>query len=256
MKCVVELDIVGIVLLFVEVFELLCEKIVVKWIVVMQFVELFGFVICFDCKLLWQVLLNLIENLVKYMVGGLIMVMIMFVDVVVGQQLKIVVCDIGVGIVKQYLLKIFELFYCVNDVVGLYVDGIGMGFVVVCEIVMMLCGYVDVCSVVGEGSEFVVMLLVEVLGVDMVGMVVGDVFVLLFVLVYYGWCVLVVDDNDNVCEMFGVMLLVFGVDVDLCGIGQEGVVCFGMGCYDFVVFDFELLDLSGFDVVWCICVVV
>lgn len=33
-------------------------------------------------------------------------------------------------------------------------------------------------------------------------------------------------------------------------------MCFGMGCYDFVVFDFELLDLSGFDVVWCICVVV
>ncbi|RQU05244.1 response regulator [Burkholderia cenocepacia] len=245
-KRVAELDTVGIAPLLAEALEPLRERIATKRITVTQRVEPPGLAIRSDRKLLRQVLSNLIENSVKYTAGGSITVAITLADAPAGQQVKIAVRDTGAGIAKQHLSKIFEPFYRANDAVGLHVDGIGMGLAVVREIVTTLRGHVDVRSAVGEGSEFVVTLPVEVPGVDTAGTAAGDVPALPPVLPHRR--ALVVDDNDNARETLGAMLSALGVEADLCGTGQEGVARFGTGRYDLVVLDLELPDLSGFDV--------
>ncbi|AOI75045.1 hybrid sensor histidine kinase/response regulator AtsR [Burkholderia sp. NRF60-BP8] len=248
-KRIAELDTVGIAPLLAEVLEPLREKIVAKRIAVTQLVEPPGLAIRSDRKLLRQVLSNLIENSVKYTVGGSITVAITLADAQAGQQLRIAVRDTGAGIAKQHLPKIFEPFYRANDAVGLHVDGIGMGLAVVREIVTTLRGHVDVRSVVGEGSEFVVTLPVEVPGVDTgAGGSAADMPALPPVPAHLGRRALVVDDNDNARETLGAMLSALGIEADLCGTGQEGVARFGTGRYDLVVLDLELPDLSGFDV--------
>ncbi|QDW54125.1 hybrid sensor histidine kinase/response regulator AtsR [Burkholderia sp. KBS0801] len=247
-KRVAELDTVGIAPLLAEALEPLREKIAAKRIAVTQLVEPPGLAIRSDRKLLRQVLSNLIENSVKYTVGGSITVAITLADAPAGQQVKIAVRDTGAGIAKQHLSKIFEPFYRANDAVGLHVDGIGMGLAVVREIVTTLRGHVDVRSVVGEGSEFVVTLPAEVPGVDTAGTAAGDVPALPPVLAHRDRRALVVDDNDNARETLGAMLSALGIDADLCGTGQEGVARFGAGRYDIVVLDLELPDLSGFEV--------
>ncbi|HHL4081383.1 hybrid sensor histidine kinase/response regulator AtsR [Burkholderia sola] len=243
-KRVAELDTVGIAPLLAEALEPLRERIATKRITVTQRVEPPGLAIRSDRKLLRQVLSNLIENSVKYTAGGSITVAITLADAPAGQQVKIAVRDTGAGIAKQHLSKIFEPFYRANDAVGLHVDGIGMGLAVVREIVTTLRGHVDVRSAVGEGSEFVVTLPIEVPGVDTAGTAAGDVPVL----PHRDRRALVVDDNDNARETLGAMLSALGVEADLCGTGQEGVARFGTGRYDLVVLDLELPDLSGFDV--------
>ncbi|RQV08271.1 response regulator, partial [Burkholderia cenocepacia] len=247
-KRVAELDTVGIAPLLAEALEPLRERIATKRITVTQHVEPPGLAIRSDRKLLRQVLSNLIENSVKYTTGGSITVAIMLADAPAGQQVRIAVRDTGAGIAKQHLSKIFEPFYRANDAVGLHVDGIGMGLAVVREIVTTLRGHVDVRSVVGEGSEFVVTLPVEVPGVDTAGTVAGDAPALPAVPAHRGRRALVVDDNDNARETLGAMLSALGLEVDLCGTGQEGAARFGTGRYDLVVLDLELPDLSGFDV--------
>ncbi len=247
-KRVAELDTVGIAPLLAEVLEPLRERIATKRITVTQHVEPAGLAICSDRKLLRQVLSNLIENSVKYTTGGSITVAITLADAPAGQQVRIAVRDTGAGIAKQHLSKIFEPFYRANDAVGLHVDGIGMGLAVVREIVTTLRGHVDVRSVVGEGSEFVVTLPVEVPGVDTAGTVAGDAPALPPVPAHCGRRALIVDDNDNARETLGAMLSALGLEVDLCGTGQEGAARFGTGRYDLVVLDLELPDLSGFDV--------
>ncbi|ONW30420.1 hybrid sensor histidine kinase/response regulator [Burkholderia cenocepacia] len=247
-KRVAELDTVGIAPLLAEVLEPLRERIATKRITVTQHVEPPGLAIRSDRKLLRQVLSNLIENSVKYTTGGSITVGITLADAPAGQQVRIAVRDTGAGIAKQHLSKIFEPFYRANDAVGLHVDGIGMGLAVVREIVTTLRGHVDVRSVVGEGSEFVVTLPVEVPGVDTAGTAAGDVPALPAVPAHRGRRALVVDDNDNARETLGAMLSALGLEVDLCGTGQEGAARFGTGRYDLVVLDLELPDLSGFDV--------
>ncbi|MFH5254579.1 hybrid sensor histidine kinase/response regulator AtsR [Burkholderia semiarida] len=247
-KRVAELDTVGIAPLLAEVLEPLRGKIAAKRIAVTQLVEPPGLAILSDRKLLRQVLSNLIENSVKYTVGGSITVAITLADAPAGEQVRIAVRDTGAGIAKQHLPKIFEPFYRANDAVGLHVDGIGMGLAVVREIVTTLRGHVDVRSVVGEGSEFVVTLPVEAPGVESAGNAAGDAPALPPVQPHRDWRALVVDDNDNARETLGAMLSALGIEADLCGTGQEGVARFGTGRYDIVVLDLELPDLSGFDV--------
>ncbi|MCA8239722.1 MULTISPECIES: hybrid sensor histidine kinase/response regulator AtsR [Burkholderia] len=247
-KRVAELDTVGIAPLLAEVLEPLRGKIAAKRIAVTQLVEPPGLAIRSDRKLLRQVLSNLIENSVKYTVGGSITVAITLADAPAGEQVRIAVRDTGAGIAKQHLPKIFEPFYRANDAVGLHVDGIGMGLAVVREIVTTLRGHVDVRSVVGEGSEFVVTLPVEAPGVESAGNAAGDAPALPPALPPRDRRALVVDDNDNARETLGAMLSALGIEADLCGTGQEGVARFGTGRYDLVVLDLELPDLSGFDV--------
>ncbi|MBC8824478.1 hybrid sensor histidine kinase/response regulator, partial [Escherichia coli] len=72
-------------------------------IAVAQQVEPHGLQIRSDRKLLRQVLSNLIENSVKYTLGGSIGVSITLVDAPAGQQVKIAVRDTGTGIAKPHL---------------------------------------------------------------------------------------------------------------------------------------------------------
>ncbi|KWF75837.1 hybrid sensor histidine kinase/response regulator [Burkholderia diffusa] len=244
-KRLAETETVGMASLLAEVLDPLREKIAAKRIAVAQRVEPRDLAIRSDRKLLRQVLSNLIENSVKYTVDGSIDVSIMLVDAPAGRQLKLAVRDTGAGIAKQHLSKIFEPFYRANDAVGLHVDGIGMGLAVVREIVTTLRGHVDVRSVVGEGSEFVVTLPAEV---PDAGETTGDAPAWPATPAHRNRRALVVDDNDNARETLGAMLSALGLDADLCGTGQEGVARFGETHYDLVVLDLELPDLSGFEV--------
>ncbi|MGU7838004.1 hybrid sensor histidine kinase/response regulator AtsR [Burkholderia sp. AW33-5] len=244
-KRLAETETVGMASLLAEVLDPLREKIAAKRIAVAQRVEPHDLAIRSDRKLLRQVLSNLIENSVKYTADGSIDVSIMLVDAPAGRQLKLAVRDTGAGIAKQHLPKIFEPFYRANDAVGLHVDGIGMGLAVVREIVTTLRGHVDVRSVVGEGSEFVVTLPAEV---PDAGETTGDAPAWPAVAAHRNRRALVVDDNDNARETLGAMLSALGLDADLCGTGQEGIARFGDTHYDLVVLDLELPDLSGFEV--------
>ncbi|WP_098555131.1 hybrid sensor histidine kinase/response regulator AtsR [Burkholderia sp. JKS000303] len=244
-KRLAQSETVGMASLLAEVFDPLREKIAARRIEVVQQVEPHDLAIRSDRKLLRQVLSNLIENSVKYTLDGSVHVSIALADAPAGRQLKLAVRDTGAGIAKQHLPKIFEPFYRANDAVGLHVDGIGMGLAVVREIVTTLRGHVDVRSVVGEGSEFVVTLPADAPDVPETT---GDAPEWGAVATHRHRRALVVDDNDNARETLGAMLSALGLDADLCGTGHEGIARFEAGHYDLVVLDLELPDLSGFEV--------
>lgn len=244
-KRLAESETVGMASLLAEVLDPLREKIAARRIEVVQQVEPHDLAIRSDRKLLRQVLSNLIENSVKYTIDGSVHVSIALADAPAGRQLKLAVRDTGAGIAKQHLPKIFEPFYRANDAVGLHVDGIGMGLAVVREIVTTLRGHVDVRSVVGEGSEFIVTLPADTPDVAETP---GDAPAWAAVATHRNRRALVVDDNDNARETLGAMLSALGFDADLCGTGHEGIARFGEGHYDLVVLDLELPDLSGFEV--------
>ncbi|WP_175691288.1 hybrid sensor histidine kinase/response regulator AtsR [Burkholderia anthina] len=244
-KRLAESETVGMASLLAEVLDPLRGKIAARRIEVVQQVEPHDLAIRSDRKLLRQVLSNLIENSVKYTLDGSVHVSIALADAPAGRQLKLAVRDTGAGIAKQHLPKIFEPFYRANDAVGLHVDGIGMGLAVVREIVTTLRGHVDVRSVVGEGSEFVVTLPADAPDVAETA---GDAPEWAAVATHRHRRALVVDDNDNARETLGAMLSALGLDADLCGTGREGIARFEAGQYDLVVLDLELPDLSGFEV--------
>ena len=101
-----------------------------------------------------QVLVNLIDNAVKYTERGAIRVSLRKDD----RRLVIEVADTGIGIPKEHLPRIFERFYVVDKSRSRRVGGTGLGLAIVKHIVLLHNGSVDVESTPGEGTKFTVSL--------------------------------------------------------------------------------------------------
>ncbi|BAZ47475.1 two-component sensor histidine kinase [Nostoc sp. NIES-4103] len=108
-----------------------------------------------DYNRLKQVLLNLIDNAVKYSEANMpvILKLNQFPDEAVIQ-----VCDQGYGIPLQHQTRIFERFYRVDESRSHTTGGSGLGLSIVKTLVEGMGGNVSVQSKLGEGSIFTITL--------------------------------------------------------------------------------------------------
>lgn len=103
-----------------------------------------------------QVLINLIENAIKYNIdNGKVFV---HADRNENNDVIIHVRDTGNGISKEHLPRIFERFYRVDKSRSKELGGTGLGLSIVKHISMLYGGNATANSTIGEGSEFVVTL--------------------------------------------------------------------------------------------------
>ena len=101
-----------------------------------------------------QVIINLIDNAIKYTEFGRI-------DVMIDQKednIIITVKDTGVGIPKADKERIFERFYTADKSRSRKVGGSGLGLAIVKHIVLQHGGTIDVESTINAGSSIIVML--------------------------------------------------------------------------------------------------
>jgi two-component system phosphate regulon sensor histidine kinase PhoR len=112
------------------------------------------FIIMADAFKLEQVLVNLIDNAVKYTEKGTIRVSLRKDD----RRLILEVADTGIGIPREHLPRIFERFYVVDKSRSRRVGGTGLGLAIVKHIVLLHNGSIDVESVPGQGTKFTVTL--------------------------------------------------------------------------------------------------
>ena len=104
-----------------------------------------------------QIIVNLINNAVKYTSEGSI-------DLRVESEIKdektvdlsISVADTGIGIKKEALPYIFDVFKRVDEKKNRYIEGTGLGLSIVKNLAELMGGSVYVNSVYGEGSTFTV----------------------------------------------------------------------------------------------------
>jgi len=108
-----------------------------------------------DYSRLKQVLLNLIDNAIKYSEAGtpVIFKLDQLTDKVIIQ-----VCDNGYGIPLQHQARIFERFYRVDESRSHATGGSGLGLSIVKTLVEGMGGNVSVQSKLGEGSIFTITL--------------------------------------------------------------------------------------------------
>lgn len=102
-----------------------------------------------------QILLNLIDNAIKYTIDG------GFIEVTLIEEEKkfiILVKDTGMGISKEDISRIFERFYRVDKARSKKIGGTGLGLAIVKHIVFSLEGKIFVESELNKGSEFKIIL--------------------------------------------------------------------------------------------------
>ncbi len=101
-----------------------------------------------------QILLNLLENALKFTTEGTIGIVLEANVTATGTKLIWRVRDTGSGIEKDRLPKLFDRFEQVDSSRTRAASGTGLGLAIVYDLVELMDGEVGVNSVVGEGSEF------------------------------------------------------------------------------------------------------
>jgi PAS domain S-box-containing protein len=102
-----------------------------------------------DAKRLNQILVNLIDNALKYTDSGEIRVQADFID----GRLRLEIADSGAGIPNEDLGRIFEPFHQLGEI-GRRPQGTGLGLAICKQLVACLDGTLSVESTLGVGTTF------------------------------------------------------------------------------------------------------
>jgi two-component system phosphate regulon sensor histidine kinase PhoR len=108
-----------------------------------------------DAYLLEQVLVNLIDNALKFTEEGEVRLSCAPEGT---DKVRIEVSDTGVGIPEESLSRVFERFYVVDKSRSRKLGGTGLGLAIAKHIVQSHAGTIDVESTVGKGTRFIVLL--------------------------------------------------------------------------------------------------
>jgi CheY-like chemotaxis protein len=192
-----------------------------------------------------QILQNLLNNAAKYSdSGSKICLSLQRRDGVA----RMVVEDCGVGIAKENLPKLFDLFYQVDSTLARSVSGLGIGLTMVQRLVTLHGGTVRAESEgLGKGTKMIVELplsdasqqseqLTSAPRPPLAKQDGGAVRILL------------VDDNAESLEIFQMALQTAGHIVDVAHDGKEGLELAQRGEYDAAVVDIGLPLLDGYQV--------
>jgi two-component system phosphate regulon sensor histidine kinase PhoR len=106
----------------------------------------------FDREQLNKVLINLIENAIKYNIDNGI------IDIIISDKKypELIVKDTGIGIEKQHLSRIFERFYRIDKGRSKKTGGTGLGLSIVKHILIDNGAEITVNSKEGEGTIFTI----------------------------------------------------------------------------------------------------
>ncbi len=99
-----------------------------------------------------QILLNLINNAIKYTHEGSVSVDVSYQNDT--QMLQVVVSDTGIGIREEDLDKLFGSFQRLDEEKNRDIEGTGLGLNITRRLVLMMDGNIDVSSTYGQGTTF------------------------------------------------------------------------------------------------------
>lgn len=164
--------------------------------------------VCCDSVRLNQVMINILGNAVKFTPEkGSISVSLYEEDSPKGEdyiRTHLVVKDNGIGMSEEYQKKIFDSFSREDTARVQKTEGTGLGMAITKYIVDAMEGTIQVQSELGKGSEFHVTLDLLKATVQEADMVLPD------------WKMLVVDDDEQLCESVVASLKSIGVTPDWC----------------------------------------
>jgi signal transduction histidine kinase len=104
-----------------------------------------------------EILVNLINNAIKFTPSGSVTVSLKVTDDLQQREwVELKVADTGIGIAEEHLEKIFEKFYQVDSSKTRAYGGTGLGLYIVKHFAEFLGGKIHVASELGKGSTFTV----------------------------------------------------------------------------------------------------
>jgi len=107
-----------------------------------------------DAQRIRQVLLNIIDNALKFTEKTGTIIVQAFEDSLCSGRVQVVIQDTGVGIPQCQLSRIFERLHQVAEEPSASSPGLGLGLFIYRELVKLHGGTISVTSKLGQGSLF------------------------------------------------------------------------------------------------------
>ena len=193
-----------------------------------------------DRTRLRQVVDNLTSNAVKCTPSGSVTLR----STVGPLGVRLEVVDTGIGIPADQLRRIFDAFIQSDQPTSAPIQGTGLGLSIVSALVEDMSGKVDVESVLGEGSRFVVDLPLPAVAPPVAREVAAEATDASTLLT--GRRVLLVDDNPLNRVVGRLQLESLGASVEEADSGEAALACVDQGdSFDLVLMDLHMPRMSG-----------
>ncbi len=199
-----------------------------------------------------QILINIMNNAVKFTKEGSVKI---FVGGYPGsaddmENLVFRIQDTGIGIKQENLEKIFEDFKQVDSGRNRGVEGTGLGLSITRHFIQMMKGSIEVESVYGEGSTFIVTLpqkIVDYRTLDEMPEVPKQVSDQEEAFVVEGYKVLVVDDNLINRKVATGFLKTYGFDLFEAESGPEAIRMVRSQKFNLIFMDHMMPEMDGIE---------
>lgn len=200
-----------------------------------------------------QILINIINNAVKYTKTGWVKVSLKAEITDASNMILIgTVEDTGIGIKKDDIAKLFDKFQRLDENMNHKVEGTGLGLSIVYNLLQMMNGTIDVQSVYQRGSIFTVRIPQTIVDITPVGTV--D-FTYSSVVNDYKESftapnakILIVDDNQINLTIVKGLLKKTLIQIDLASSGRQCIENVKKTSYDIILLDHMMPEMDGLEV--------
>lgn len=211
--------------------------------------------LCGDEVRIKQILINLLNNAVKYTSEGSITLSVRCERQSVNRvRVWYSVEDTGQGVKKENIPYLFNAFRRVDEEKNRYIEGTGLGLSIVKQLVELMGGEISVNSVYTKGSKFVVMLDQDIINEQELGMFTptsharahdGEPYQQSFEAPDAH--ILVVDDNDMNLMVVKKLLSETMIHIDTASSGAECLKMTQNHHYDCVLMDHMMPEMDGIE---------
>lgn len=199
-----------------------------------------------DAARLTQILVNLIDNALKFTDKGTVLISITN-EGVSGSIINtgITVSDTGIGLESEKLKHIFERFQQAEDSVTRKYGGTGLGLSIVKDLVLLQNGTIDVQSEPGKGTSFKLTIPYKIPGGKTISNLPKENS-LAEQIDLENVCTLVVEDNEINQSLIKHLFKSWNLKYDLAKNGREAIAKLRTKKYELILMDIQMPEMDGY----------
>ena len=198
-----------------------------------------------DAPRIRQVLLNIINNAVKFTETGYINVECLVIETTeISQLVSITISDSGIGMDDSFLKMIFNKFSQENNSMRRKYGGTGLGMAITHELVNLLGGKINVWSEKGKGSQFMIELNIKINPAPQLQMEQKQID---FLSALSGKNILLVEDNLMNRLVANNLLKRYQVLVTQANNGEEALDKLKSKSFDLILMDLQMPVMDGLE---------
>ncbi len=202
-----------------------------------------------DAERLNQVLINLLNNAIKFTEKGLVKLSVQLLQKTAHEvKIQFIIKDTGIGISKEKLAAVFERFEQADNNTARQYGGTGLGLSIVEKIVEMQAGEISVDSNLGEGATFKVILSYEYVNKpeEETSNTTSITQSANAKKEFSNYKILVAEDNKTNQTLLKFILQQWNLSYDLAENGQQVLDILRKEKYDLVLMDIQMPIMDGY----------